>query len=147
MMLETTQILGGSSLSITTLQVTRKYRISAAQIGILAALNSVPVYWKSPVSTICFASEDIGEAHADSSSAVPLLFVLSSGADPMSKLLALSEKVSIPLKAISLGQGQGPHAQKLIAEGAEKGFWVLLQNCHLSVSWMPVSKLWCTRPT
>merc|ERR1711871_27490 len=86
---------------------------------------------------------DLGSAHADSPSAQPLLFVLSSGADPMSKLLALSEKMSIPLKAISLGQGQGPHAQKLIADGVEKGFWVLLQNCHLSVSWMPALEQIC----
>ena len=39
-----------------------------SQIGIIALLNSVPIYWKSSVSTMCFASADIGEAHADSSS-------------------------------------------------------------------------------
>ena len=41
------------------------------------------------------------------------------------------------LNSISLGQGQGPKAEALIDNGKEHGGWVLLNNCHLSVSWMP----------
>jgi dynein heavy chain len=41
------------------------------------------------------------------------------------------------LTSISLGQGQGPRAEALLRDGLELGQWVLLQNCHLSPSWMP----------
>ena len=35
-----------------------------------------------------------------------------------------------------LGQGQGPKAEHLIDQGTKSGHWVLLQNCHLLVSWL-----------
>ena len=38
--------------------------------------------------------------------------------------------------AIALGQGQSPHAIRLIDNGVTEGHWVLLANCHLMMSWL-----------
>lgn len=108
---------------------------------------------------------DLASSYAESHCCVPLLFVLTPGSDPMGTLLkfaddqvrkktVLFEKVSCVLHqftwfcvqgfgasrlfSLSLGQGQGPIAVKLIEEGVRSGTWVVLQNCHLAKSWMPM---------
>merc|ERR1712159_338746 len=37
---------------------------------------------------------------------------------------------------VSLGQGQGPRAERFIEESTKSGDWVLLQNCHLAKTFM-----------
>lgn len=41
------------------------------------------------------------------------------------------------LEKISLGKGQEKKAERLIEDGATRGGWVLLMNCHLAISFMP----------
>lgn len=82
---------------------------------------------------------DLEGSFIDSSNGTPIIFVLSAGADPMANLVELAKQkgMSARLKTLSLGQGQGKIASKLIDNGQKSGDWVCLQNCHLSASWMP----------
>ncbi|GFR40055.1 hypothetical protein Agub_g593 [Astrephomene gubernaculifera] len=80
---------------------------------------------------------------ADSSSSVPIVFVLSPGSDPMADLLAFAEDRRKQVEAVSLGQGQGPIAERNIAQGIKDGRWVVLQNCHLAKSFLPRLELLC----
>lgn len=82
---------------------------------------------------------DLEGAYNDSVSVSPLIFILSSGADPTDYLLSLAEskgKGDNGLRIISLGQGQGPIAERGIEMAQRSGDWVCLQNCHLAVSWL-----------
>eukprot|EP00951_Prasinocladus_malaysianus_P008660 scaffold62964_cov38-Prasinocladus_malaysianus.AAC.1 len=61
----------------------------------------------------------------------------------MAGLLKFADSEKIQVESISLGQGQGVKAEKLIEAGKLNGGWVVLQNCHLAVSWMPTLERIC----
>ncbi|KAI8465887.1 MAG: dynein heavy chain 7 [Monoraphidium minutum] len=80
------------------------------------------------------------EVFADTSARTPVIFILSTGADPTAALQRFGERkgwaAGARLHLISLGQGQGPMAESVIKHAAGQGDWVCLQNCHLAESWM-----------
>ncbi|CAG5008051.1 unnamed protein product [Parnassius apollo] len=76
--------------------------------------------------------------YADTTSTTPLVFVLSTGSDPFGAFQKFSTDMGMRdrVHSISLGQGQGPVAERMISNAKCKGDWVFLQNCHLAASWM-----------
>ncbi|ENN83120.1 hypothetical protein YQE_00519, partial [Dendroctonus ponderosae] len=84
-------------------------------------------------------SSDLSAMFKESGPAVPLIFVLSTGTDPAADLYKFADRMKMGKRmfSISLGQGQGPRAERMIKEAVEAGSWVFFQNCHLAPSWMP----------
>ena len=82
----------------------------------------------------------LDDVFPDTNSRTPIIFILSTGADPTAMLQRFATKKGwVPgerLHICSLGQGQGPVAEALVASGQKSGDWVCLQNCHLAKSWM-----------
>lgn len=93
-----------------------------------------PTFIKSPPF-------NLNNVFNQSTNATPIVFVLSPGADPMAYLMKLAEEKGKleddKFRYISLGQGQGPVAEELMTNARMNGGWVCLQNCHLSISWLP----------
>ncbi|KAK3235324.1 hypothetical protein CYMTET_54467 [Cymbomonas tetramitiformis] len=81
--------------------------------------------------------------YLESTCASPLIFVLSPGSDPLSDLLRFADDRRQRVESVSLGQGQGPVARKLLDQGLMDGFWVVLMNCHLAKSFLPTLEVIC----
>ncbi|KAJ7387133.1 Dynein heavy chain 10, axonemal [Desmophyllum pertusum] len=69
----------------------------------------------------------------------PIIFILSPGSDPASDLMKLAERSGFggnKLKFLAMGQGQEKLALQLLETAIARGQWLMLQNCHLLVSWL-----------
>ncbi|GFS25719.1 dynein heavy chain 6, axonemal [Elysia marginata] len=80
----------------------------------------------------------LAELYESMTNVTPLVFVLSSGSDPMGAFLRFAKDRNHVdrVQSISLGQGQGPVADHMLKTAFRNGDWVFLQNCHLAASWM-----------
>lgn len=84
-------------------------------------------------------SVSMKQIYEDMDKETPLVFILSTGADPTLALDKFADDMGKKdtMKVISLGQGQGDKAENFMKLCQQEGSWVLLQNCHLAESFMP----------
>ena len=82
---------------------------------------------------------DLKSSYADADCYKPIILILSPGSDPLSAVTSFKpekeEERPKSFTALSLGQGQGPTAERAILDAAHSGGWVLLMNCHLATTW------------
>jgi len=79
---------------------------------------------------------DLAGPFEESSSVTPLIFILSPASDPLSTIIQFAESKNVQYQTLSLGQGQGKLAERIIENATTEGSWVVLQNCHVYPSWM-----------
>ncbi|XP_078614020.1 dynein axonemal heavy chain 5-like isoform X3 [Branchiostoma floridae x Branchiostoma japonicum] len=72
----------------------------------------------------------------ESTTREPMVCFLSMGSDPSENIERLAKSKGMPIRAISMGQGQEVHARRLVSQFMAEGGWVLLQNCHLGLDYM-----------
>jgi len=74
----------------------------------------------------------------DSTPIIPIFFILSSGADPVSTVELLAKKNGYydgKFHCVALGQGQDVVAMHKLDIASREGHWVVLENIHLMPSW------------
>ncbi|KAK5935878.1 hypothetical protein CgunFtcFv8_021195 [Champsocephalus gunnari] len=80
---------------------------------------------------------DLDAMLAESASRTPMVCLLSMGSDPTENIERLAKNKGAPCRSISMGQGQEVHARRLLAGSMTDGGWLLLQNCHLGLDFLP----------
>jgi dynein heavy chain len=82
-------------------------------------------------------TDKLEDIYDEMKNSVPVIFLLSAGADPTDSIIHLCRKRKCELVAtISMGEGQEKPAMTAINMAASNGGWVLLQNCELGLELM-----------
>ncbi|KAK3239772.1 hypothetical protein CYMTET_50328 [Cymbomonas tetramitiformis] len=83
----------------------------------------------------------LGQIFPETNPTTPVLFVLTTGVDPVRDVEHLGSQMSKSAESgsfllVSLGQGQEPIAEAGIEKMAKDGGWIFLQNIHLVPTWL-----------
>ena len=82
-------------------------------------------------------TDPIQEIWEESAHNLPVLFLLSAGADPTGSIDEFAKKKKkYPCAKVSMGEEQEKLALKEMKDGFVAGTWVILQNCHLGLEFM-----------
>lgn len=131
--------LPGEYNDITTLEkllILKVFRPDRAYIGIgdfiVEKHNRNELYVSPPPATY-------DNIYSRTTNKSPCVFILSPGAEPLADVQKLANKLGFvgnKFKAMALGQGMAPMAEEILRTGSQRGYWVMLQNCHLLPKWL-----------
>ncbi|TGZ71294.1 hypothetical protein CRM22_002727 [Opisthorchis felineus] len=83
---------------------------------------------------------NLADVLASTNPTIPIVLIVQPGSDPQTQLANLAQQLEFGhtrIKYLSMGQGQEPHAENLFVQCAARGNWLLLQNCHLLIRFIP----------
>ena len=116
------------------LMIVRTFRNDRTQLAIKEFIRAMGQLGPAFVEPVTDKLETIYDEMINS---VPVVFLLSMGADPTDSIIHLCRKKKCELVAtISMGEGQDKPALACINQAAQNGGWVLLQNCELGLGLM-----------
>lgn len=78
---------------------------------------------------------DLSVSYADTTSCIPILFILSQTTDPISRIVNFSYTQLTKNKCLNMqcfSRAHGRLALKQVEECIRTGDWIILQNCHLA---------------
>ena len=81
-------------------------------------------------------TDTVESVYADTTCEIPVVYLLSAGADPTESIEFLARKKKVVIQCVSMGEGQEPVAMKAMNAAMVNGSWILLQNCHLGLNFM-----------
>jgi len=111
----------------------RALRKDRALLGIRQFIRNVRQVGERYVAPV---SDTIESIYEGMNSTVPVVFLLSIGADPTEAIESLAKKKKTTVESISMGEGQEAIAKRMMDKAAVNGTWVLLQNCELGLDLM-----------
>ena len=116
------------------LMIVRTFRNDRTQLAIKEFVRAMGQLGPKYVEPVTDKLEGIYDGMKNS---VPVIFLLSMGADPTDSIIHLCRKRKCELVAtISMGEGQEKPAMAALNQAASNGGWVLLQNCELGLGLM-----------
>lgn len=103
--------------------------------------RTAPALWHALDALLCFSHLDepldLGGMVDATPAMVPLLLASTPGHDASDRVEQLASERNVPCAQIALGAPSAVReAERLLANAARSGHWVLIQNAHLAMPWL-----------
>jgi dynein heavy chain len=102
-------------------------------IKTMDSVDGVPAMGERFVKPV---SDTVDAIYSEMTALIPVIYLLSAGADPTDSVEMLAKKKKRDVACVSMGEGQDVVAMKAINSAMVNGSWVMLQNCHLGLDFM-----------